>query len=159
MARAKSTTSLFNSGTRCSMELAVLSLSDLISDYSDKLSMANSIEQRVPLLNNEVVDLALAIPFSKKIYPRQTKILLRRLTGKFLPPELIRAPKWGFFSPVSKWFRGDLKEFVADWIDFSDTKDYVNQRQAKKIFKTHLSGGYHPHTIWSVVTFNCWYQS
>jgi len=126
---------------------------------SDKLSMANSIEQRVPLLNNEVVDLALAIPFSKKIYPRQTKILLRRLAGKYLPPELIRAPKWGFFSPVSKWFRGDLKEFVADWIDFSDTKDYVNQRQAKKIFKTHLSGGYHPHTIWSVVTFNCWYQS
>jgi asparagine synthase (glutamine-hydrolysing) len=126
---------------------------------SDKLTMANSIEQRVPLLNNEIVDLALSIPFSKKIYPRQTKVLLRQVASRYLPDSITNATKWGFFSPVAKWLRNELKDFAYDWLTVSTAKDYINTKNAVKIFENHVNGGYQPHELWSLITFNCWYNT
>lgn len=124
----------------------------------DKLTMAHSIEGRVPLLNNEVVEFAMSLSYDQKASFFNNKIILRNLAKRHLPEKITQAPKWGFFSPVSQWIRQDLNDFVNQWITIPQTAHIIDPKGAKNVLKSHLNGGYHPHEIWAMVTFNCWYH-
>src|SRR5450432_361716 len=80
----------------------------------DRMSMANSLEVRSPLLDHELAELAATIPHAWKFNRTQGKRILIEALGDRLPPALLNRPKWGFGVPLADWFRGSLREFLWD---------------------------------------------
>jgi asparagine synthase (glutamine-hydrolysing) len=80
----------------------------------DRAAMANSLETRVPLLDVDVVDLAWRAPPSMKVSGAATKVLLRKLLSRYVPPELTERPKAGFTVPLHEWLTGGLKGWACD---------------------------------------------
>lgn len=80
----------------------------------DKMGMAHSIESRTPILDNEMIDFALRVPLQMKMHNNQLKSLTKDYMKNKLPEELYNAPKRGFPTPVTKWFRNDLSNYIKD---------------------------------------------
>jgi asparagine synthase (glutamine-hydrolysing) len=80
----------------------------------DRMSMANSLEVRSPLLDHELAELSATIPHEWKISNGTGKAILLEAIGDRLPPELLRRPKMGFGVPLASWLRGPLREFLSD---------------------------------------------
>lgn len=106
-------------------------LPELLLTRTDKMTMAASIETRVPYLDNALVECALQIPMKYKYYKKETKYLLKKVAEGILPPEIIYRNKIGFSSPITQWFKkGDyfqkhLMELINSnhrWHDILDKK-------------------------------------
>jgi asparagine synthase (glutamine-hydrolysing) len=82
--------------------------------YADKMSMAASVEVRVPFLDPELVALANALPSAAKLRGRHGKWALRRALRPHLPAEVLSRPKTGFGAPLRRWLRGELIGWVDD---------------------------------------------
>ncbi len=82
--------------------------------YTDRSSMAASVEVRVPFVDPVVAEAAFSIPGSAKIRGRQGKAALKRAAESWLPDEIVYRPKASFSAPLRAWVRGDLRELVAD---------------------------------------------
>lgn len=92
-------------------------LSALNLFYSDKTSMAHSIELRVPFLDRELVELAETLPLEEKFDRRRSKILLKRVAARILPREIVHRKKTGFGLPVRDWLRKDLRPLAQELLD------------------------------------------
>ena len=96
--------------------------------YNDKMSMASSVEVRVPFLDRELAEfVAWHVPPSKKVKGRlfpSTKYIFRKAMEGMLPEEIVRQPKAGFGAPVDYWLSQDLKEMVDDLL----AKSQLNKR-------------------------------
>ena len=128
----------------------------------DRAAMANSIETRVPFLNNELVNFALSLPLSMKIDGNgQGKILLRDILYKYVPKKMVDRTKAGFGMPIDSWLRGSLKEWANDLIDKKKINDqnYLNYELINKEWKQHLSGEKNNHhKIWNILMFQSWLE-
>ena len=80
----------------------------------DRMSMAHSIESRVPLLDNEVIGFASSLPAAFKIKNGRRKHILKEVAATLLPRDVIDRRKQGFGVPIGVWFRGSLRELFAD---------------------------------------------
>jgi asparagine synthase (glutamine-hydrolysing) len=101
-------------------ELRTKLVDDLLS-VDDSMSMAHSLELRVPMLDNRIVDLMAAAPWQDKFLPgAYGKIALRKVMKNILPEQSLRKPKWGFSVDVSSWYKGELGELVRQIIPTSD---------------------------------------
>jgi len=89
----------------------------------DRASMAVSLEVRAPLLDHRIAELALALPPHLKQRGATTKYLLRRLLYKRVPRELLERPKMGFGVPLDDWFRGPLRQRMAEFVAGPDLED------------------------------------
>ncbi len=89
-------------------------LPSLNLNYSDKTSMAHSIELRVPFLDQEIVNLVTKIPSEEKITLRASKIILKKVASSYLPKKVIKRRKTGFGLPIRNWLRGELSHFTDD---------------------------------------------
>lgn len=81
---------------------------------SDRMSMAHSLESRSPLLDYKLVEYAASIPASLKLNGIQLKYILRKVSTRYLPDELVNRPKQGFGFPFGIWMRGELQPFVRN---------------------------------------------
>ncbi len=130
---------------------------------SDKLSMAWALEQRVPILDKNMVELAFNIPTAWKINKRQQgkKIFIEALQDYF-PEYLFSEKKRGWFSPAAKWLRGDLKDFAQELLSpgfNTETKQYLDYTKINQLFQGHLDQKeYALNMIWAVMTFQAWYK-
>ncbi len=91
-----------------------LYLADDLLVKTDRMSMAHSLEARVPFLDPAVADLALALPSRHKVLGPSTKRLLRRAVAPLVPPEIARGRKRGFSIPAAAWLRGPLLPFARE---------------------------------------------
>lgn len=89
-------------------------LADHNLNYTDKASMAESIEVRVPYLDRELMQFAATLPVDLKLKGTTTKHLLRKIAEPLLPHDVIYRPKVGFGAPIQEWLDNDLKEMVED---------------------------------------------
>ena len=89
-------------------------LADNLMLKADKLSMAHSLELRVPFLDHEVVRAGLFLPDREKVRGVRTKTAIRRLVAARLPAEIARRPKQGFDVPIDRWLRGELRDLAGD---------------------------------------------
>lgn len=105
---------------------------------ADKLSMAHSLELRVPLLDHRVVEAGLGLPDRQKVRGVRTKVAIRRLAARRLPAEIARRPKHGFDPPISRWLRGELRDLTGDSLPELD--GIVDLPTAKDVLERHLSG-------------------
>jgi asparagine synthase (glutamine-hydrolysing) len=80
----------------------------------DRMSMANSLEARVPLLDHRLVEFACGLPASLRLRSGVGKYLLKRTLHGRLPPELLTRPKQGFGVPLEAWFSGSIRGFFRD---------------------------------------------
>jgi asparagine synthase (glutamine-hydrolysing) len=128
----------------------------------DRMSMAHSIESRVPLLDNEVVQFAFTLPAAFKIKNGRPKHILKEVAGTLLPREILDRRKQGFGVPLGIWFRGNLREVFADTLLSARTLDrgYFEPRFVRRLVSEHLSGARdHTLRLWQLVVFERWHRS
>ena len=128
---------------------------------SDKLTMAHGLEERVPFLDKELVELAFRIPSKYKLNSRyQGKKCLKNAFADILPEFVLEERKRGFFSPAAKWLRTDLKPMVCEILSpgySSKTAELFNWEVINDILNNHIDKKeYGLNTIWSLMTFQVW---
>ncbi len=127
----------------------------------DRMSMAHSIESRVPLLDNEVVNFASRLPAHLKIKDGRRKHVLKEVAAGILPRQILERPKQGFGVPLSVWFRGGLRELFADTLlsPASLQRGYFDARFVRRVLDEHLTGKRdHSFRLWQLVVFERWYE-
>jgi asparagine synthase (glutamine-hydrolysing) len=127
----------------------------------DRMSMANSLEVRCPVLDHKLGELASSIPPGWKIREGKGKYILLRALGDRLPKELLNRPKMGFGVPLSLWFRGALRTFLWDHLDHSSIADQgiVSPAFVRQMLAEHDSGRRdNSHWLWSLLMLELWLQ-
>ena len=127
----------------------------------DRTSMAHSIESRVPLLDNDVLDFALALPAAMKIRNGRRKHVLKEVASQFLPAGLIDRRKQGFGVPLDVWFRGSLRELFADTLlsPRALQRGYFEPAFVRRVVHEHVSGVRdHAFRLWQLVVLERWHQ-
>lgn len=128
----------------------------------DRMSMAHSIESRVPLLDNCVVDFAARLPASLKIKNGRRKHILKEAAAGLLPPEILARRKQGFGVPVGGWFRGDLREFFSDVLLSAAARQrgYFEPRFVERLVREHVTARRdHTLRLWGLVVFELWHRA
>ena len=126
---------------------------------SDKMSMANSLELRVPFLDIEVLKIAEALPLEKKVTSKGTKVALRNAFKGLVPKHVVDRRKLGFPTPIRLWLKGELGNRVREVINESNVHDYINKEYSLKLLDDHIKGvADNSRKIWSVFIFCVWYK-
>ena len=134
-------------------------LPDAMLTKVDRASMAVSLEVRVPLLDHRVVEFTSSLPDELKYRNGKGKYLLRKLLSRYVPEALFERPKMGFGVPIEKWFRGDLKEMVSDYLSVSRLKreGLFDPNCVEIHLKEHLSGkANHQYRLWALLMWEMW---
>ena len=126
---------------------------------ADKMSMAHSLELRVPYLDKEVFALAAALPAAAKANARMTKIALRQAAARTLPPAAAARKKLGFPVPVRDWLRQEpYTSRVRAVFSRPAAGEFFNARLLHTMLNHHLHGGDCWRQIWCVYSFLIWYE-
>ncbi|MFL5482622.1 MAG: asparagine synthase (glutamine-hydrolyzing) [Gemmatimonadaceae bacterium] len=148
----------------------------------DKLSMAHSLETRVPFLDNDLVDFALRVPVKYKLrhlnevvrlnenepgpktlrYYNETgdgKLVLRKVLRNYVPEDYTNGLKQGFSAPDASWFKGESIDYIKELLFDKRARiyDYVQPETAKRLMQEHFSGAQNRRLlIWSLLCFEWW---
>jgi|HubBroStandDraft_4_1064222.scaffolds.fasta_scaffold50818_2 asparagine synthase (glutamine-hydrolysing) len=138
-----------------------LSLSDDLLTYGDKMSMAASIEARVPLLDLDYMRAAEALPAPLRIRGKTQKYIHKRAVAKWLPPEIINRRKRGFDTPVDHWFRSELSGYVRRMLLSHDAACpmFFQQETIAGLLNDHISGRQdNRRQLFSLLVFELWHR-
>jgi asparagine synthase (glutamine-hydrolysing) len=130
--------------------------------YTDKTSMASSMEVRVPLLDHELVEMAARIPARLKLKGLTRKHILKRAAAAWLPREIIHRKKAGFSAPLRAWLARDLKETVEELLSESNirSRGYFNYPAVRRLIDNNLSGREDNNLkIFQLLTLELWHRS
>jgi asparagine synthase (glutamine-hydrolysing) len=125
----------------------------------DRMSMANGLEIRCPLLDHRIIELAFRIPTKTKMPNGQPKSLLRGLAERRLPRKVVNMPKRGFTAPVGAWLaNGYAEQFRSDVLAAdSRSRDLIDRDRIARLFKEHRAGAAdHSFALWSVWMLERW---
>lgn len=148
----------------------------------DKLSMAHSLETRVPFLDNDLVEFAMRLPVRLKLAnlgevvrlnenepgkkpdkyfqkTRDGKLLLRQVMARYIPPEVAEAEKQGFSAPDASWFKGESIDCVRREILDGQARiyEYLDREAVRELVNEHLEGRQNRRLlIWSLLNFEWW---
>jgi asparagine synthase (glutamine-hydrolysing) len=151
----------------------------------DKLSMAHSLETRVPFLDNDLVEFAQRLPVRLKLRDldhvvklnenepapktgrywektRDGKLLLRRVMDRYVPADVTDQVKQGFSGPDASWFRGESIDYVRRTIDNPDARiyEFFQPRTVQALVEEHLSGAENRRLLlWSLLNFEHWCET
>ena len=129
--------------TNCAMGVDLQSyLPDDLLRMADRMSMAHSLELRVPFCDHHLLAAALRIPARWRFSGWQLKGFMREMVRGLLPQEVLRAPKQGFMVPMARWLREDLREMAHDLLsdDAIKQRGYVKPAYVRWLFEQHESG-------------------
>ena len=128
----------------------------------DRMSMANSLEVRAPILDKEIIEFAATLPSNLKFNKGEKKHILKEAFKPLLPDDILYRKKMGFSVPLASWLRGELKELAEDYL-FSKSngiqqffkmevvQDLWQQHQSKKVDHSNL--------LWSMLMFQMWWYN
>jgi asparagine synthase (glutamine-hydrolysing) len=137
-------------------------LVDDILTKVDRMSMAVSIEARVPLLDYHIVEFALNLPPHLKMNSMRTKVILRKAVQNLVPGQVLTKPKQGFSIPMKHWLRGTLKPMMLDLLSDESVRrrGYFNPQEVYGWIQEHLDGrANHSHRLWALMVFELWQQT
>jgi asparagine synthase (glutamine-hydrolysing) len=136
-------------------------LADDILTKVDKMSMAVSLEARVPLLDHKLVEFAARVPSSLKLRGGVGKHLLRQVLHRHVPPSVLAGPKHGFTVPIAQWLRGPLEPLASALLFDGRLADRGLFRPAaiSRLWQEHRSGRRdHCHRLWSLLMLELWFR-
>ena len=127
---------------------------------ADRMSMANSLELRVPFLDKEMLKIALRIPSEYRVNKETTKVALRGAAAKELPAQTAAMRKTGFLTPLNDWLRRDeYYNMVKEKFEGEVAAKFFNRDYIMKLLDEHKAGTAHNmKKIWSVYSFILWYE-
>ena len=129
-------------------------LPDNLLEREDRITMAASIEARMPFVDTELTALAARLPDKWRIKGLTQKYILRRMMRSLLPSEILGRPNAGFRVPISEWFRGSMRSFVRDHVTGPGAlaREIFNRQEVERILKQHESGRCnHEKVIWTLI--------
>jgi asparagine synthase (glutamine-hydrolysing) len=138
-----------------------LYLQDDILVKVDRAAMANGLEVRCPLLDQEFVEFACRLPTKYKLKGLKTKYLLKKAARGILPNEIIDRRKKGFGIPISRWLRNELKDFMLNSLEETKIKrqGYFNYAYIKKLIDDHLEKKKdNRKALWTLLVFQIWHE-
>lgn len=127
----------------------------------DRMSMAASVEARVPFLDHHVVEFAAALPRNFKVSGTDTKIVLKKLAERYAPKELIYRRKIGFNLPLSQWFVGPLRRLVQRTIlsERCLSRGYMQADAVRHLVTEHLDGRVdREQGLWVLLALELWHR-
>ena len=136
-------------------------LADDLLVKMDRMSMAASVEARVPLLDAPLVDWALRLPPDLKVRGLEGKVLLKRLARRLLPRAVVDRRKVGFTVPLTPWFRGPLRELVADTLlaPAALGRGYLRPDVLRGYVDDHLAGRRdRGRELWTLLSLELWHR-
>ncbi|HEV7475109.1 MAG TPA: asparagine synthase (glutamine-hydrolyzing) [Pyrinomonadaceae bacterium] len=147
--------------TRMSYLELKLRLPELLLMRVDKMTMATSVEARVPFLDHKLVEYAMGVPTDLKIKGTSGKHILKRALENVLPPDLLYRPKRGFGAPIREWFRGASGEMLGALIMNSSIRrrELFDYAFVAKLLDEHRRGArdwsFH---LWALLNVSLWYD-
>lgn len=129
--------------------------------FEDKVSMAHGLETRVPLLDNDLVDFLLDVPFEVLWQGPTGKVLFRESVRSLVPPEIYAKPKMGFGPPDASWYRGKLRPWITEWLrPWTDGQRGIFQSSfVRTVLDEHFQQGKNNVAmIWSLLNLEAWCQ-
>ena len=138
-----------------------MELADDVLALSDRLSMAHSLEIRVPLVDHELVGGVLPLTTRRGLSLRRAKPLLWSAVGARLSGAHARAPKRGFVGPTSAWLRHELREMLCDELSAArlGRLGYFNPAAVQRLLDEHLSRRRNREGIlWALLCFSVWHR-
>ena len=126
---------------------------------ADKMTMANSLELRVPFLDPEVFAVASRLPYDQKITRATTKYALRRALEPIVPAHVLNRPKLGFPVPIRHWLRsGELLDWAQAMVTSSGAGDLISLSAVRTLLDEHRTGvSDHSRRLWTVLIFMLWH--
>ncbi|MDC3412415.1 asparagine synthase (glutamine-hydrolyzing) [Aquibacillus sp. 3ASR75-11] len=126
---------------------------------ADKMTMANSLELRVPFLDKEVFEIASQIPVDLKIANGTTKQILREAARGVVPDHVLDRKKLGFPVPIRHWLKNELYDWAKRLIQESQTDYLLHKNYVSALLEDHCKGkGDFSRKIWTVLMFMLWHQ-
>ena len=135
-------------------------LSELLLMRVDKMTMATSVEARVPFLDHELVEFAMALPRSAKVQGSVGKALLKRAVRPIVGADVVDRPKQGFGAPVSEWFRGPLGDRAQELIKRSSLAErgLLDYDVIDELWTAHRGGANWGMHLWNVLNASAWHD-
>lgn len=125
----------------------------------DRMSMANSLETRSPMLDTALIEYVASLPPQSKIHWAQTRYILKLAFRDMLPSELFNRKKHGFGVPLNHWFRHQLRPYVEDTLLLTNARSniYLDQNCIRTLYYEHVSGmREHGYKLWTLLNFELW---
>lgn len=132
-------------------------LPDNLLERGDRITMAASIEARMPFMDTMLAELMAILPDSWRIRGRTQKYILRALMRNILPDVILDRPKVGFRVPVGEWFRGPMRDFVRDCVanPRSIIQEICQPKEVQKLLWQHEEGRQnHERLLWTLVNLD-----
>jgi asparagine synthase (glutamine-hydrolysing) len=128
---------------------------------ADRMTMANSVELRVPFLDHKVLEFAARLPRNQKIRGWKMKYLLKKALSKHVPAEILYRRKVGFPVPYATWLRTDLNGFVADTLldSKATSRGYFQRATVEKLIKRNKESGGYAKEVFSLVVLELWHRT
>jgi asparagine synthase (glutamine-hydrolysing) len=127
----------------------------------DIATMASSLEARSPFLDWHLAEFAARLPSHFKVKGNTSKYILKKAVADLVPADNMHRPKQGFAVPIAAWFRGELKEFLADHILGArfQARGLFNAAAVQRLFDEHQRGsGDHAHHLWILLMLELWFR-
>jgi asparagine synthase (glutamine-hydrolysing) len=128
----------------------------------DKMTMLTSLEARVPFLDYRIVEMVSGFPPSWKYRNGRSKVLLKSVAERVLPPEIINRPKHGFMPPVREWLRGSLKSFMQEHLldPRALSNEWIDARAARDLVKRYVGGEDQLYlAVWELLCLEVWLRN
>ena len=128
---------------------------------ADRMTMAASVELRVPFLDHRLAEFVAAVPSHMKLRHGKTKYLLREAMKTVLPASIISRGKMGFPTPLSQMFRADLQSYCRDILLSQSARErgYFEPRVVERVLREHAAGeADHSETIWRMLVLEQWHR-
>lgn len=134
-------------------------LQDDLLVKTDRASMANSLEVRVPYLDYELAEFVFSLPPYLRLNKFKTKYIFKKAVRSLLPENIINRKKKGFGIPVAVWLKKELKEFILEVLNKDNKMKLFNQLYIKNLLYQHFSGNIdNRKKIWTLFMFELWWN-
>ena len=127
---------------------------------ADKMTMATSVELRVPLLDHHVLEFAAKLPIGHKARGWSMKRVLKKVLEPTVPAEILQRKKAGFPVPYARWLREDLREFVHDTVLAGDSfcSQYLQRPAVERLLERNVADGSAPKEVFSLLVLELWHR-
>ena len=125
------------------------------------MTMAASLEARMPFLDHRLAELASSLPDHCRVHGMTTKWILRQSARTLIPKAILERPKVGFRVPVNEWFQGTLRDYLFDHLDgsASRTRAWYRPDTLRQVLNEHAQGRQnHEKLLWTLLNLELWYR-